>query len=220
VEFCGDGANVGIPKALNHAWRHAEGHGYTHLLTMDQDSCWEDFEGYLSKVRSPDAPRNAYFGANSFGWDRTCGFVPYKEIITSGMLVPIEVVAAVGGWREDFFVDAVDTEFNFHAVSLGYTPYLVGSAILLQRFGAPHYARFLWKKIRCPGYSPARLRGIYRNHVIVIRSYPELSADLRKSLPRSALSRAFRILVGERQKLQKILAIINGFRDGLRYRLP
>lgn len=40
IEFCGTGENVGIPKALNYAWHRASAGGFTHLMTMDQDSQW------------------------------------------------------------------------------------------------------------------------------------------------------------------------------------
>lgn len=57
VEMAGDGMNQGIGAALNAAWDYASRNGYDWLLTMDQDSCWEDFTAYRDEVlhRSEEA---------------------------------------------------------------------------------------------------------------------------------------------------------------------
>ena len=41
-----DGINYGLPKAYNWAIDYAEKHGCTHLMTMDQDSLFPQFDKY------------------------------------------------------------------------------------------------------------------------------------------------------------------------------
>ena len=42
--------NVGIAQALNYAWHYAKEHGYDTLLTMDDDSVFEDYGTYRQRV--------------------------------------------------------------------------------------------------------------------------------------------------------------------------
>lgn len=218
TEFCGDGTNVGIPKALNHAWCHAREHGYTHILTMDQDSLWEGFGDYLAKVSGPKAPRNAIFGANYRELPLTEDFTVRMDLITSGMIVPVEVVTAIGGWREDFFVDSVDIDLCYHAANCGYTPYIVNAGFLVQCFGVQTYKPFLWGRIGLSNYSPFRLYGMFRNNLIVIRSYKG-TAPLSRLTLRKLRRLAPRILLGEEQRFRKLWAIARGLWDGLTYKV-
>ena len=56
VELAGDGTNQGIGTALNAAWTYAVQNGFDWLLTMDQDSCWEDFEAFQAAVLQRSEP--------------------------------------------------------------------------------------------------------------------------------------------------------------------
>lgn len=48
LEYRGCGRNVGIGTALNDAVAYAREHGYTHLLTLDQDSSsCQEFSGII-----------------------------------------------------------------------------------------------------------------------------------------------------------------------------
>ena len=52
--YMGKGENVGIGEALNAAVDYARQHGFTHLVTFDQDSRFasDDFGHYLEAVRN------------------------------------------------------------------------------------------------------------------------------------------------------------------------
>ena len=49
VDYCGDGVNS-ISHALNYAWKYAETNGYNYLLTMDQDSVFENFSLFIENT--------------------------------------------------------------------------------------------------------------------------------------------------------------------------
>ena len=51
VEYHGDGINS-ISRALNYAWEYANENGYDYLLTMDQDSFFENFDYYVASSSS------------------------------------------------------------------------------------------------------------------------------------------------------------------------
>lgn len=53
LEYRGCGRNVGIGAALNDAVAYAREYGYTHLLTLDQDSFFlqGDFRRYITAIQ-------------------------------------------------------------------------------------------------------------------------------------------------------------------------
>ena len=89
IEICGDGANAGIGKALNYAVDYARRGGYTHLLTMDQDSVWENFQEFLGGVEEYEASGKGpgLYGPAVYTAALSERMTPAESLITSGMLV-------------------------------------------------------------------------------------------------------------------------------------
>lgn len=216
IEFCGDCSNAGISVALNYAWHYAESNGYTHILTMDQDSIWEGFEVYLTKIKADTETRRFYApGINDQAFE---GDFRYADtMITSGMMVPTVLAEEAGGWREDFKVDGIDNDFYFRAMALGWHPTMVGGCSIRQSFGRLEYHRFLWGKIGVLNYSPERIYGIYRNNYIVIKSYPGTENMARRFHKTCYWSRPLRILLAEKDKFAKFKAMFQGIRDARRW---
>ena len=52
-----------------------------------------------------------------------------------------------------------------------------------------------------------------------MRTYPSCTAELKKVQYKDNRERLVRILLGEKQKFKKMLAIFKGVRDGLRYKI-
>lgn len=211
VETVGDGTNRGIAPALNYAWKYAREKGYDYLLTMDQDSCWEDFPAFLKLALG--GPAAALFGPRVNDQEVEQAYQPTPLLITSGMLIPLPVLEKTGGWREDYFVDGLDVDFVLHALHLGIPAYKLGEGRLLQQFGRRHKKGL----IHVYEYTPERLWGIYRNHILSIRRYPDVAGEVRRMfIRRWGLGRVARILLGEKQRLAKLKAIFRGIRDGFR----
>lgn len=236
----GDGTNWGIAHALNAAWRYARENGYDYLLTMDQDSEWEDFPAYLKVALegpvglygprvSPKAGAAASVGtagiasgrvglegisvSGQTGLKGSVLYEPTDFLITSGMLIALPLLEEIGGWREEFSVDAVDVDFVLRAKSLGIPSFRVGAGMLWQQFGGRR------KKggFHIYDYPPERLYGIYRNHILTIRRYGSFAEPLKKMFVRRWIfSRIPRILLGEKNRWAKFKAIVRGIRDGLR----
>jgi len=216
IEFCGEGVNKGLPKPLNFAWRKAKEGGFTHLLTMDQDSVWEGFQTYIDKISSPDAPYGIY---GPSAWEELSfegSFVPTEMMITSGMLIPVDVLEKVGGWSEDFFLDAVDTDFVYKCRAAGINAYIVSDCFLHQKFGNVQHVKFLKWNIGVMNYGPERLYGIFKNHRIIIDRYPD-TRELKKRYRRMLRRRIPRILIAEKEPIRKVCAILRGVRDGRRH---
>ena len=214
VEYCGDGVNS-ISRALNYAWKYASENGYDYLLTMDQDSVWDDFHGFLNEtVYNPSAPKgiwgpNAYY--NYFIEVAACDY-----IITSGMLLPIEMVNYIGGWDENFEIDGLDDEFCLRAKQKGVQAYYWGACRLNQRYGNPERAKLFGKalNVELRNYSPSRLYSIYKNHIILIRKFPN-ERSLKYDFKHVWLPNIFLIAMFEKHRIKKLFSICKGIIDGI-----
>lgn len=174
IKYCGDGVNS-ISHALNYAWRYAKENGYDYLLTMDQDSCFMRFDYYFNQtVQNKKTPKGIY-SPHIVGTEINSDFEEINMPITSGMLIPVYYINMIGGWDETFKIDSVDDEFCLHAHSLGIKTYAVKGAMMNQRFGEPETRNVCGHTINLRNYTPDRLYFIYKNNIILIRRYPQLS---------------------------------------------
>ena len=64
IEYVGCGDNVGISRALNFAWEYANDNDYDGILTMDQDSIWDNLGQFLSKIEVSPLKESAIFSPN------------------------------------------------------------------------------------------------------------------------------------------------------------
>lgn len=217
VEYCGDGINS-ISHGLNLGWKYARDNGYDYLLTMDQDSQWENFNQFLNyTVYKKDAP----FGIWCPHINDDIRVNTYQSIessITSGTLIPLEIINKIGGWNEFFTIDSVDTEFFAHAINMGFKVILIGCCRLIQQYGNPQTVRFLNHSFELRNDKANRLYYIYRNYVIAMRMYPK-SKILKEGFRHVWLAKVKWILVFEVNRFSKLYAILKGILDGYRYNL-
>lgn len=173
VEYCGDGTNS-ISHALNFAWQKARMSGYDYVLTMDQDSVWDDFHAYIEQtINNSNAP-SGIWGPNTYGENVLNEIQEYNKLITSGMLLKVDLINIVGGWNELFYIDCVDDDFCLRANRKGIRSYMFGMCRLHQQFGTPKPVSFLGHSAIISYDSPKRLYSIYKSHVILLRLFPEV----------------------------------------------
>lgn len=217
IEFVGSGDNVGISRALNFAWKYAKEYGYDGILTMDQDSIWDNLGQFLKKIEASPLKESAIFSPNQGTEHVHIPFNPIDHSITSGMFVPLLVLNTTGGYLEDFLIDGIDVEFCYRARRFGINTYTVSGCYLRQRYGSPMVKRFLWKKYIVSNYSPFRLYGILKNFKIISQLYPN-EKGVRRELKKVYLYQFVRnILFYEDNKKAKLLAIFSGYLHGKYY---
>ena len=114
------GENLGIGSALNKAVAYARANGFTHLLTLDQDSCFggRNFESYLRAIRSYGEDKAAIFSTNYFIKSQQTTMYPPTDSVdevysamTSGSIYPVSLFDTLGDFMESLFVWGVDCEF-------------------------------------------------------------------------------------------------------------
>lgn len=213
VEYYGDGINS-ISRALNFAWKYANDKGYDYLLTMDQDSYFENFAYYIQKTVYCETAPKGIWTPQMNGEKMTAAYEEIDIPITSGMLASTKIVNTIGGWNESYTIASVDDEFFLQAHRCGIKKYKVMDASLLQRFGITQVVTVLGHKLELRNYSPQRLYDIYRNNIILIRKYPQIDY-LRKNFFHYWLKAIVLVFLFEKQRFSKTRYILKGIISGL-----
>ncbi|MDR0660904.1 MAG: hypothetical protein LBG19_08935 [Prevotellaceae bacterium] len=207
------GENEGIAYPLNRAAELGIADGFTHILTMDQDSYWENFDYYKNIVDKYHSQYKIFSPNVNYRYGLEREIQEIEAAITSGGIYDLTLFQEIGFFREDYFIDAVDTEFCFRAIKNSYPTICIKHAHLKQQFAAP--TKFLG--IPAPNYSAFRTYYITRNHIRLWKEYPQIiSKKLKRFIIKNYIVKRFiQILLVENNKIKKIKAQSKGVRHGL-----
>ncbi len=237
------GENLGVAAALNKGVDRARELGFQWVLTLDQDSVpepdmvdqlWtvyqslEDHEKIViiaPQIIDASVNRPALFlrqrSALTYERVRCRGDIleNVSTVITSGSLMRITAVDAIGGFREDFFIDYVDTEFCLRAREYGYQILVACRARLQHNFGRRERVSLGPMTFYPSFHHPTRWYTINRNRVPMIRTY-----GLKNPywLGYELIATGYilmRMLLTEDNRKEKLKAAFRGTWDGLRGRL-
>jgi rhamnosyltransferase len=228
VQLIENRANTGISVALNQGLEHALKAGYRWILTLDQDSqCYPDMVDTLLSVSNACSCNPAVIGGNYLDPRNKGPFVPtrgaesfleQKTVITSGCLVDAAAAKAIGGFREDYFIDQVDHEFCLRMRTHGHRVIISRRPVMNHSVGTSGGASLPFLGV-LPNHPPLRKYYIARNTVVTV-------ADYWRQEPAWCLRRLVRLLLGlglmallEENRFGKVRAFTCGVADGLRRRM-
>ncbi|MFT3737374.1 MAG: hypothetical protein QM786_01315 [Breznakibacter sp.] len=213
----GNENNLGIATALNRSIQLAKQNGFSHVLTMDQDSYFDEglILQYRSKINSFSYDDIGVFGINPIQLDtylfkKEHRALEVSDTITSGSIFKISNFERTGYFEDDLFIDAVDYEYCYRAKSQFGLRTIVFSDILMHhRVGHSEKTKLGFSK---NNYSAFRMYFIIRNHLTIWKRYPEIFPHrYRVTLIKDhILFRAVKIILFEKNKLKKIKSIIMG----------
>jgi rhamnosyltransferase len=235
--------NLGVAAGLNQGIRFVADRGCAWALMLDQDSkpapdmveslC----QGY-SRLINPEetailAPRivdastgrEAPFLTRSWGFffrRVTCSTSVIDNIttaITSGALLRIVSFIDMDGYREDFFIDYVDTEFCLRLQINGWRLAAICSASIDHHLGKRTRTRIGTVQVYPTHHSPLRWYTIGRNRIQMLKTYAmRFPHWLAYELAASAFI-TLRMLLTEKERIAKLRASFQGTWDGLRGRM-
>lgn len=210
----------------------------SHVLLMDQDSVpkagmvttlKETLDRLSSdarvaavgpRFRDPREAADAPFVRIHFPFNRMlhcdggCREVACDFLITSGCMIPLAVLDAVGGMDDGLFIDNVDLDWCFRASAQSYALFGVCTARMLHHHGA--------KRQRVPGlrrdvvvHMPRRLFYMMRNRVLLYRRGYTPKRWIAQDLPRLlAKLLIFSLLVSPRRA--NLRCMMAGLRAGMK----
>lgn len=219
------GGNKGIGKALNMAASVAFSLGFKWLLTMDQDSSFPlgGLERLKQAVLTNERPillaSPVHIG--NFG-KYDSNIKSTKELqtsyvlttMTSGNLVHIPTLLALGGYNEAYFIDYVDHEICLKANMNGFGIMIVNNVILKHELGQMKSRYRLWGNNFIPtNHNYKRRYYITRNRLFTIKKYGIVYPQWCIKDTARLLKETVSILLYETEKLEKVKSIIRGIYD-------
>jgi len=179
VVLIAEGINKGIAIRLNEAAAYALSEGASWLLTMDQDSFFDEsnlmlYQEYFQQYEHKNnvAMFGVEFERRPSGQNNNETVETY-DIITSGSLVNLDIYRDLGGFDEALFIDEVDVEYCIRADLSGYKTLKFKSIYLHHSLGAVLQYRSLksLKKTSRVLHAPLRIYYMVRNHFYVNKKY-------------------------------------------------
>jgi rhamnosyltransferase len=190
--------NKGIAKALNLALEKSFQNHADWLLTMDQDSSFENAqaERFFRSLRDIDQRSVAVVSPEHKKVHEATGYCRFREktiVWTSGNLLNLAIVDKVGLFDERLFIDSVDHDFCLRVKLAGYKILQAENCYLNHTLGEAMIGRALCglfnKKIAI--HSPKRYYFILRNALYLSdryrRDYPGFIKKLLKNTRKEML---------------------------------
>jgi rhamnosyltransferase len=220
IEYTWNQKNIGIAAALNLGAKKAIEEKFDYLLTMDQDSEAPplmvsnllDCFSVNAKVASV-----APLLINPVGRNVKINLAePCEKVLTvwtSGNLLDLKIFKTTDGFRNDLFIDYVDHEFCLRLIRLGYEIYLCNKVAVKHHLGNIEEINLLFRKIYPTNHSPLRLYYRTRNRYNVKKIYKHFVPEFFKGESIQFWKSYLKVILFEKDKIQKIKYIIKGYCD-------
>ncbi len=244
VEFIFNEGNLGVAAALNIGFAWLLERGFESAFVFDQDSLpasgmvaeiMELYQSHPQRARlAMVAPNISVPSANMtasflvprwrflFRRVRCSGGRALEDVsivISSGALYNLAAFQQIGPFREDFFIDYVDTDYCLRAKRRGYMIVVACRAGLVHELGRQREARLGPLTMHPTFHSPVRWYYISRNRIPTMLSH---AWQWPHWFLYELLINAYglvRWLLFEDQKLAKLLAIVLGTWDGFAHHM-
>ncbi|MCI6767842.1 glycosyltransferase [Porcincola intestinalis] len=236
--------NRGIAAALNQIMTQAKRMGYSHVLTLDDDSrCDAELVRVLKHClrypkagmicpdavqedESHDQEEEANADDNATGFGTCCERSPMngmshhvslaEDCITAGSLVSVAAWRESGGFDEKMFIDFVDMDFCATLREHGYRIYHVSNIAVHQRYGNVSKSfRIFGKKFYRFNYPPVRIYYSVRNQIYFIRKHRGRHSIRISSRLLFLFGYIGKHLVFENNRVACAKAILQGCKEGI-----
>lgn len=212
--------NRGIAAALNKGFEVADSLQCDWALCFDQDSepGGDIVQHYLKFIgtKSDIGQVGPLFAKNSE--DRVVAGTGYEvvdSLITSGSMVNMQAFKEVGGFKEQLFIDSVDTEFSWNLMVHGFVSYRLNSVVLQHNLGVGAFdVCFMGKRLMTvTNHNYLRCYYIARNSLWVARNYMKDLKQYAGPYRMKWIKLLIKILLFESDKARKIKYVMYGVRD-------
>lgn len=236
VEVVECGRNIGVAAAYNVGVAKASAAGASHVMTLDQDSnpdydmvdrLLEGLDRWSAKNIAVIGPiysdvkggRGFFVRKRALRLERIYGahdgLICVDHVISSGSIFPIGVFEVVGGFRDELFIDYVDTEWCLRAISMGYS--VIGSFDAHMRHDLGDAVLHIMGH-EIPIHSPLRNYYLMRNGVwLMCRKWVGWQWRLIDGIRLSKMFLFFSFFHPQRMKSIKMM--LKGLVDGVRGRM-
>jgi rhamnosyltransferase len=171
---------------------------------------------YLEETELGSEPlyiqNNPPAGFRRIGFDAN---TPYLEdlyyVAASGSFIPMQLFDHIGEMKEEFFIYFIDTEFCLRARKAGFEIIAVRDAKMQHHFGKRSNHQLLGCRFSTTNHSADARYYMFRNRRTLWKDYASKEPGYVIFDLLRAQSEIFRVLLFEKQKLQKLQAMARGF---------
>jgi rhamnosyltransferase len=219
IHVISNDVNKGIATALNQGIRYASSKGFEWILTMDQDSYFDNdmITNYLTLFSKYKFHENiAIMGPiyeNTTPIETTEESNKINTVITSGSIINISVYNMLKGFKEELFIDGVDHDYCFRARISGFNIIQFNKIVMNHNLGELVELRnfFTGKTKSKRLHSPVRMYYFVRNTNYIIKKYRKyFPEDVKK---KDLLIRIKNNLLYGKKKIQILKSILKGWID-------
>lgn len=155
--------NCGIGAALNRGIARAFEHGAAFVVTLDQDSSLPDgavqqlqnaYEHAVATIAVGAVVPEYFADVRQARQELAPGVWGTANVIQSGMLISREIWESLGGFREDFFIDLVDTDYELRLTRAGHPIVAAPGLRMGHRLGSALERRLFGRRVGIPGILP------------------------------------------------------------------
>ena len=226
IKYIANGSNMGIAYALNVGAKKAIEDGYEWLLTMDQDSCFNVFGVEQMKEFLLDSKN----GKNQYDFEKIGLITPYHRtlfnenekipdidspavVMTSGNIISLKAYNEIGGFKDWMFIDAVDFDYCLNLRDHGYDIWRLPQVELKHNLGNVVFKTLGKREFYSLNHSATRRYYIVRNRHYFYDMYHERWPGFCNAEIGQTKFEAKRILLCEKQKIKKLMAMLKGYLD-------
>ena len=226
IVYIANGENKGIAYALNRGAKQAIADGYDWLLTMDQDSTFQgDGVGKIKDFIEGCKATESRYPYNKIGLVTPFHRTLFNEteqlseidspavVMTSGNIISLKAYQEVGGFKDWMFIDAVDFDYCLNLRDHGYDIWRLPQVELKHNLGDVVFKTFRGNRYYGLNHSPIRRYYIVRNRHYFCDMYEDRYPGFCNAERNSTKTEVKGILICEKQKLKKLLAMFRGYID-------
>ena len=215
--------NQGIARSLNVGLQLANEVEARWLLTLDQDtqlphSYVDTLVADATRVKGEGiragviAPREISDRAGKITYPESLvdGWLATAEVLQSGALWSVDALNNIGGFDEDFGMDAVDAAACLALREMGYRVLLSTNCTFEHEWGNGSRLNVLGRSVAITGHPPARRATIVRNRIrLMPREFRESPIQGFRSLRRLVVGTGLALTV-EDDRRRKFWAVLQG----------
>jgi rhamnosyltransferase len=219
LEIVSTGKNEYLAFPFNKCIQWAREHDCDYVLTMDQDSCFQEgsFGSYKSQIENCEDDSVAIFAPNTDkNPEETMSSVYIKggSVYSSGSVYKTALFDKIGGFREDLAIYCLDTEICMRARKHNYRIVMFPSVFMEHTEG--YKTKGIWG-ISINNYAAQSTYFYIRNNLLLWKIYPhDFTIKTKFNFVKYHL--VFRVLkmVFEQDRISKLKAIASGVWNGIK----
>jgi len=219
--------NIGLAAALNRGVDYARDNRCDSVLFFDQDTvpepCFREKMKSIVATYAGDAPLGIVganylltrFPTTIFHTHRARQAAPADHVITSGSLYDLAMIDALGPFRDDFFIDGIDIEYGWRAMTKGYAVLRSVEPLMRHDHGRVTRHVLFGKTFGTMNYPAFRHYFIGRNSAVLFRAYLTRLPTLTLGLLFKQVKSAGAVVLFEADKLGKLKSMAMGLLHGM-----